>query len=365
MFKSIISSFQSFGKAVFTRIIGFVGGIFGIKPEVVQIPAPPEISNQEVNSTATETKTEEKKEGLIAKAFKTVKKVASATIKAVINAALVTAIIGSQVIASLAIGFGLGYILGYFGVISLGIALIQTAMPMAGAALIASYGLVGLALLGIFGLSLVLNIVVWELLLKHIHKFLSNLIIDETPKSVVVNVTSEMIAKAKQLATEQLKKEEEVITAPAAIAIPTPVTTSKTEVVTHEVVVTAPAVIATPVEVVVDTRPSTSTVEKPEIVPVVIEEVVPEVVDIRPTPEPLKINNAKQLKNQLIKIEEKEIDSILMSYRASDLKKIIGSLNQFISDGLNKGITRDDKKTTLVSEIKKQLQYFNKNSVVA
>jgi uncharacterized membrane protein len=340
MFKSIISKIKTFGQTVVNRIVGFIGGIIGIKPEAIQIPAPPEVTN-EVSDTAESKKTEEKKEGLIAKAFKTVKKVASATIKAVINAALVTAIIGSQVIASLAIGFGLGYILGYFGVISLGIALIQTAMPMAGAALIASYGLVGLALLGIFGLSLVLNIVVWELLLKHIHKFLSNLIIDETPKSVVVNVTSEMIA------------------------IPTPVTTSKTEVVTHGVVVTAPAVIATPVEVVVDTRPSTSTVEKPEIVPVVIEEVVPEVVDIRPTPEPLKINNAKQLKNQLIKIEEKEIDSILMSYRASDLKKIIGSLNQFISDGLNKGITRDDKKTTLVSEIKKQLQYFNKNSVVA
>lgn len=89
MFKNIFSKVQAFGKAVFTRIVGFIGGVIGIKPETVEVPAPPEIANDSLNNAPEKAKAEEEK-GLT-KAYTAVKKAASAAIKAGKQALIVSA----------------------------------------------------------------------------------------------------------------------------------------------------------------------------------------------------------------------------------------------------------------------------------
>jgi hypothetical protein len=393
MFKSIISKIKTFGQTVVNRIVGFIGGIIGIKPEAIQIPAPPEVTN-EVSDTA-ESKTEEKKEGLIKKACTAVKKAAKAAIKAV-EQALITSAQLAYVTVRLAAPFYICSLAWEYaqaqGLVALFIGMWQMGtIPYMILCILIAIGV---------GATLITIETLWSFLLQPIRRFLfrpaqKKQIVTpvtdavETLNQQLVNIenrlkgieansgdieisvekeTASFIANVVKQSVEQAEKRlnDRLTNLEKAIA-PKVTTTAPAEIATPEVI-TAPAEIATPtpVEVVVDICPTTPTEEvKPEIVPVVIEEVVTEVVDIRPTPEPLKINNTKQLKNQLIKIEEKEIDSILMSYRASDLKKIIQSLNQSISDGLNKGSTREDKKTVLVSEIKKQLQYFKKFAVAA
>jgi hypothetical protein len=381
MFKSIISKFQDFSKTVALKVVAFIGGIIGFKPQTVEVPAPPEIANDSNNTT--EAQSEKKEEGFIKKSLGTVKKAASAAIKTVTKVLTVSAQI-AYLAAYFAVPFQViswawdyaqaqGLIAIFMGLWNMG------TIP---------YLIVCIAILIGIGAALITVETLWSALLSPVRRFLfrpthvTNKI--KQPAAKTENITSDVITVVATVVTQQvvttiaqqMKGIEDRLTgietslkgkdSEAAIA-PKVTTTAPAEIATPEVI-TAPAEIATPtpVEVVVDICPTTPTEEvKPEIVPVVIEEVVTEVVDIRPTPEPLKINNTKQLKNQLIKIEEKEIDSILMSYRASDLKKIIQSLNQSISDGLNKGSTREDKKTVLVSEIKKQLQYFKKFAVAA
>jgi hypothetical protein len=369
MFKSIISKFQDFGKTVALKVVAFIGGIIGFKPQTVEVPAPPEIANDSNNTT--EAQSEKKEEGFIKKSLGTVKKAASAAIKTVTKVLTVSAQI-AYLAAYFAVPFQViswawdyaqaqGLIAIFMGLWNMG------TIP---------YLIVCIAILIGIGAALITVETLWSALLSPVRRFLfrpthvTNKI--KQPAAKTENITSDVITVVATVVTQQvvttiaqqMKGIEDRLT-----GIETSLKGKDSEAaIAPKVTTTAPAEIATPtpVEVVVDICPTTPTEEvKPEIVPVVIEEVVTEVVDIRPTPEPLKINNTKQLKNQLIKIEEKEIDSILMSYRASDLKKIIQSLNQSISDGLNKGSTREDKKTVLVSEIKKQLQYFKKFAVAA
>lgn len=350
MFKSIVSKFQSFGKTVVTRIIGFVGGIFGIKPEVVQVPAPPEISNQEANNAPEATE----KEGLIKKAFKAAKKVAVATIKAVIATLVIVTVIGSALITGLAIGYAINYALLYFGIFTLAATLLQTKGVAEGI-------LIALAFIGLVDISVEAAMFANWVFLSRFHKLMWSLVISDKK---VIPATEQIV----EVEAAKTVSPEPTVTTVAINEVEAP----KKEPAMKIQIIETPITSTEEVDAVVDIRPTTTPIEevKPEIVPVVpvvieIEE-ASEVVDtIRPNTEKLKIDNPKELKAQLIEINEKEIDSILMSYRTSDLKKMIESLNKFIQDGLNKGNNRKDKKTALITEIKKQLKFLNKNVAVA
>lgn len=250
MFKSIISKFQSFGKTVVTRIIGFVGGIFGIKPEVVQVPAPPEISNQEANNAPEATE----KEGLIKKAFKAAKKVAVATIKAVIATLVIVTVIGSALITGLAIGYAINYALLYFGVFTLAATLLQTKGVAEGI-------LIALAFIGLVDISVEAAMFANWVFLSRFHKLMWSLVISD--KKVIP-------------ATEQIV---EVEAAKTVSPEPTVTTVAINEQLPKEPAMTI-QIIETPIEqvseTVVDSSPTVTTE------PTVIE--IEEVVDSSPTP---------------------------------------------------------------------------------
>lgn len=334
MFKSIFSNIKSFGKKVVSKILTFVGGIIGIQPQVIESAVPPQTEQVADNKT---------EEGFVKQALKAAKKAVSTAIKVVftfitgvlnfiLDVLIIGLIFGSALGMGLAVAFGINYILIHAGVIALATALWETQG-------VAQIVLLALALIGVVNVAVGVAEVIWYLLLKHIHVFLW---------SIVLRDVSKLIPTEKQIVEVEAK------------AVINEVEVPKKEPAIKFQIIETPI---SSVDAVVDIRPTipTEEVKKPEIVPVVIEieEVVPEVVDIRPTPEPIKlnINNAKELLSQILQI--KDIDSVLLEYRSSDLKSMIATLNKSIPDGINKGNNRKDKKSLLIQEIKKQLQYFN------
>ncbi len=353
MFKSIFSNIKSFGKKVVSKIVAFVGGTIGIQPQVIESAVPPQTEQVADNKT---------EEGFVKQALKATKKAFSKAIKVVftfitgvlnfiLDVLIIGLIFGSALGIGLAVAFGINYILIHAGVIALATALWETQG-------VAQIVLLALALIGVVNVAVGVAEVIWYLLLKHIHVFLW---------SIVLRDVSKLIPTEKQIVEAKAVNQKPTVT-----AVINEVEAPKKEPAMKIQIIETPITSSVEVDAVVDIRPTTTPIEevKPEIVPVVpvvieIEE-ASEVVDtIRPNTEKLKIDNPKELKAQLIEINEKEIDSILMSYRTSDLKKMIESLNKFIQDGLNKGNNRKDKKTALITEIKKQLKFLNKNVAVA
>jgi hypothetical protein len=381
MFKSIISKIKTFGQTVVNRIVGFIGGIIGIKPEAIQIPAPPEVTN-EVSDTAKEVKSEEKKEGVLNKAFNTVKKAVTTAIKAVFslivdvlnlffNIVIFSLIIGSVLGLGLATAYAINYILIHLGIIALATTLWETKA-------VAEIGLLVLALVGVVNITSAIAEVIWYLLLKRIHIFLWSVLFRDAlkniPTNTIVDIDSSPTKNINLEFSNGVYNKEEITT----VVDPRP--TKKEPAMTMKIIEVPVSSVEKVSETVTtnevkdvdifDSIPVVIEIEEilPEIVPVVIEieEEVPTVVDTRPTksePIKLKIDNQKELLSQIMQTED--IDSVLWDYRSSDLKSVIATLNKSIPDGINKGNNRKDKKSLLIQEIKKQLQYFNKNVVVA
>ena len=381
MFKSIISKIKTFGQTVVNRIVGFIGGIIGIKPEAIQIPAPPEVTN-EVSDTAKEVKSEEKKEGVLNKAFNTVKKAVTTAIKAVFslivdvlnlffNIVIFSLIIGSVLGLGLATAYAINYILIHLGIIALATTLWETKA-------VAEIGLLVLALVGVVNITSAIAEVIWYLLLKRIHIFLWSVLFRDAlkniPTNTIVDIDSSPTKNINLEFSNGVYNKEEITT----VVDPRP--TKKEPAMTMKIIEVPVSSVEKVSETVTTNEvkdidifnsiPVVIEIEEilPEIVPVVIEieEEVPTVVDTRPTksePIKLKIDNQKELLSQIMQTED--IDSVLWDYRSSDLKSVIATLNKSIPDGINKGNNRKDKKSLLIQEIKKQLQYFNKNVVVA
>jgi hypothetical protein len=335
MFKSIISKIKTFGQTVVNRIVGFIGGIIGIKPEAIQIPAPPEVTN-EVSDTAKEVKSEEKKEGVLNKAFNTVKKAVTTAIKAVFslivdvlnlffNIVIFSLIIGSVLGLGLATAYAINYILIHLGIIALATTLWETKA-------VAEIGLLVLALVGVVNITSAIAEVIWYLLLKRIHIFLWSVLFRDAlkniPTNTIVDIDSSPTKNINLEFSNGVYNKEEITT----VVDPRP--TKKEPAMTMKIIEVPVSSVEKVSETVTtnevkdvdifDSIPVVIEIEEilPEIVPVVIEieEEVPTVVDTRPTksePIKLKIDNQKELLSQIMQTED--IDSVLWDYRSSDL----------------------------------------------
>ena len=394
MFKSIVSKFQNFGKAVFSRITAFIGGIIGIKPETVEIPAPPEIENS-VNNTAPEAT--EEKEGLIKKAFKTAKKAVVTAIKAVsnlildvlnlfLNIVIFILIIGSVLGLGLATAYAVNYALIHLGVIALATTLWETKA-------LAEISLLVLALIGVVNITSAIAEVIWYLLLKRIHIFLWSVLFRDALKNIPTNTIVDIdsspakninleffngVYKETVVDSRPTKKEPamtmKIVEVPVSSAETVSETVTTNEVKDVDIFDSTPVVIEIE-EILPEIVPVVIEIEesKPEIVPVVIEtKEVSEVVDSRPAKETkLNLDNPNELLAQLQSFDSKKLIEVLNSYHCSKLKTIIKSLNSHIPNGLNKGCDREPKKgnapkTFLMNEISKQLSYIsNSQSKVA
>lgn len=382
MFKSIVSKFQDFGKAVVTKIVGFIGGVFGIKPQIVEIPAPPEISDVQANNSP---EVSEPKEGLIKKAFKTAKKAVVTAIKAVFtfiadvlnflfDMLIICVIVASVVGLGLITAYGINYALVHLGIIALAITLWETQG-------VAQITLLVLALIGVTEVNFWLATIVWHLILKPIHIFLWSILLRDVSKRIIPIDTTNADPIAKQINLEFFNgvynKEEITVVDPRPTKkepamtmkiVEVPVSSAETvsETVTTNEVKDVDIFDSTPVVIEIEES-------KPEIVPVVIEtKEVSEVVDSRPAKETkLNLDNPNELLAQLQSFDSKKLIEVLNSYHCSKLKTIIKSLNSHIPNGLNKGCDREPKKgnapkTFLMNEISKQLSYIsNSQSKVA
>jgi hypothetical protein len=329
MFKSIISKIKTFGQTVVNRIVGFIGGIIGIKPEAIQIPAPPEVTN-EVSDTA-ESKTEEK-EGFVKKtlkqAFQIAKKVAIATIKAVYAVTVVAAFV--------AFNYACYTLISRSGMIALIVSMWQ-------AGGVAELGVILLANIGACAVQILsFELLTWALSLVSSKK--------KTPVAIPVEVVVEVdLATTKPTA---ITTPEVVITAPAVVATPTPVTTTETEVV-----LTA-----------VDSSPAVNTTPTKEVTPVVIEiedeDEVEETVDSSPVP-PTNINHPLSM---LFVLDEATLTKELTELNMEAIKKMIVALNshlkapQKVSSHPPKNTPKGEGKNVLINRIKRQVKDIRANN---
>ncbi len=349
MFKSIISKIKTFGQTVVNRIVGFIGGIIGIKPEAIQIPAPPEVTN-EVSDTAKEVKSEEKKEGVLNKAFNTVKKAVTTAIKAVFslivdvlnlffNIVIFSLIIGSVLGLGLATAYAINYILIHLGIIALATTLWETKA-------VAEIGLLVLALVGVVNITSAIAEVIWYLLLKRIHIFLWSVLFRDALKNIPTNTIVDIDSSpAKNINLEFFNgvyKETVVDSRPTKkeptmtmkfVEVPvSSIETTITEVVKDVDNNSIPVVIEIEeiqpeiVPVVIEIEES-----KPEIVPVVIEtKEVSEVVDSRPTKESRQ-DELNKLKISELKAIVREINKQLpASNRIGSRGEKIAIINRII-----------------------------------
>lgn len=374
MFKSVISSFQSFGKAVFTRIVGFVGGIFGIKPEVVQIPAPPEIINETVNNSKSET-TEEKEEGFIKKSLGAAKKAASATIKAVQTVLMVSA-----KATYMAVRYAtpvVAYSLAWDYAVSSG--LVTLFMTFWNMGTIPYFITCALILIGV-GTMMIAVETLWGGLLYPVKRLLFRskkqaqtevepvqskedeeigfteglaemaFYVIETVEKIVQQSEKRLGDRLSSLEKAIIATPEVVITAPAVVTTPTPVTTTETEVV-----LTA-----------VDSSPVVNTTPTEEVVPVVIEieDEVEETVDSSPVP-PTNINHPLSM---LFVLDEATLTQELTELNMEAIKKMIVALNshlkapQKVSSHPPKNTPKGEGKNVLINRIKRQVKDIRANN---
>jgi len=378
MFKSIISKIKTFGQTVVNRIVGFIGGIIGIKPEAIQIPAPPEVTN-EVSDTAESKKTEEKKEGLIAKAFKTVKKVASATIKTVqivLQGVYLTVRYATPVVA---------YSIAWEYAKANGLAALFMALWNTGT--IPYFIICALVLVGVGTLAISIEML-WGVLL-YPAKYL--LFPRQAPAPIkkaqptaktakTENITSDVITVIATIVTQQvvttmtqqMKGIEDRLT-----GIETSLKGKDSEAaIAPEVTITAPAEIVTPttnleveVATVVDSSPAVIAPTPVEVAQTVLatketSEVVEEAVDSSPAIDhPL---------SKLFTLSEDKLIKELAKTNMEDLKKIIAFLNthvkapEKIGSHVPSKTPKGEGKNILISRIKRQIQDIRaKNQVVA
>jgi hypothetical protein len=344
MFKSIVSKFQNFGKAVFSRITAFIGGIIGIKPETVEIPAPPEIENS-VNNTAPEATESEEKEGLIKKAFKTAKKAVVTAIKAVsnlildvlnlfLNIVIFILIIGSVLGLGLATAYAVNYALIHLGVIALATTLWETKA-------LAEISLLVLALIGVVNITSAIAEVIWYLLLKRIHIFLWSVLFRDALKNIPTNTIVDVDSSpAKNINLEFFngvyKKEEIPVVVDSRPTKKEPAMTMKiveVPVSSAETVSTTITEVIKDVDIFSNFTPVVIEIEeaKPEIVPAVIEiEEIPTVVDSRPTKESRQ-DELNKLKISELKAMVREINKQLpASNRIGSRGEKIAIINRII-----------------------------------
>ena len=328
MFKSIISNFQSFGKKVVSKIVAFVGGIFGVKPQVVESAVPPQVVEQVANKTEAQT---EEKEGFVKKtlkqAFQIAKKVAIATIKAVYAVTVVAAFV--------AFNYACYTLISTSGMIALIVSMWQ-------AGGVAELGVILLANIGACAVQILsFELLTWALSLVSSKK--------KTPVIPVEVVVEVDLATTKPTA---ITTPEVVITAPAVVATPTPVTTTETEVVLTAVD-SSPAAIATPTK---------------EVTPVVIEiedeDEVEETVDSSPVP-PTNINHPLSM---LFVLDEATLTKELTELNMEAIKKMIAALNshlkapQKVSSHPPKNTPKGEGKNVLINRIKRQVKDIRANN---
>jgi hypothetical protein len=370
MFKSIVSNLQAFGKAVVTRIIGFIGGIFAIKPETVESAIPP-VANEEVND-ATKAKTEEKKEGLIKKACTAVKKAASAAIKAVqivLQGVYLTVRYATPVVA---------YSIAWEYAKANGLAALFMALWNTGT--IPYFIICALVLVGVGTLAISIEML-WGVLLYPAKYLLFPRqapapIKKAQPTAKTENITSDVITVIATIVTQQvvttMKGIEDRLT-----GIETSLKGKDSEAaIAPEVTTTAPAEIVTPttnleveVATVVDSSPAVIAPTPVEVAQTVLatketSEVVEEAVDSSPAIDhPL---------SKLFTLSEDKLIKELAKTNMEDLKKIIAFLNthvkapEKIGSHVPSKTPKGEGKNILISRIKRQIQDIRaKNQVVA
>jgi hypothetical protein len=371
MFKSIISKFQDFGKAVVTKIVGFIGGVFGIKPQIVEIPAPPEISDVQANNSP---EVSEPKEGLIKKACTTVKKAASAAIK---TAQTILKVMAQTTYVVVRYGTPIiAYSAAWNYVQAQGITAIFMGLWNMGTL---PYFILCMAIvIGIFA-TMTIAEMLWSALLNPIRRFLfrpaqktqpAKQPVEQKKESITTNeaitiistVVAQQFSQEIKSVSDRLTNLEaiatpEAIVAPAAIAIPTPVTTTEIEVVVPTAVDSSPAAITTPTSVTT-TETEVVTVEIKEVL-----EVVEKAVDSSPAIDhPL---------TKLFVLDEEKLIEELAKTNMEDLKKIIAFLNSHVKAPKKIGshvpqkTPKGEGKNILISRIKRQIQEIRaKNQVV-
>lgn len=355
MFKSIFSKVQAFGKAVITRITAFAGGIIGIKPQIVEIPAPPEIANN--SSNAPEAKTEEK-EGLVKKVFKTVKKAASATIKTVKQALIVSAQI-AYMVAHFAVPFQIislaweyaqaqGLVAIFIGLWNMG------TIP---------YFILCIAILIGAGAAMITVVTLWSALLHPIRRFLfpikqaKSVVEQVQPKEnkeaemafYVIETVEKIVQRIENRLDERLVAIETMLKydAPQAIAA---LEKSETEEVNTVVDSSPAAVITTSVPVAIEITDETDEIE--------------ETVDSSPVP-PTNINHPLSM---LFVLKDEQLTKELTELNMETLKKTIVALNshvkapQKVSSHSPKNAKKGEGKAILVNRIKQQIKMIRENN---
>jgi hypothetical protein len=340
MFKSIISKFQDFGKAVVSRIVGFVGGIFGVKPETVEVPAPPEISDVQANNSPEVSEPK----GLIKKTFQTVKK-----------ALLVSAQI-AYMIAHFAVPFQMlslaweyaqaqGLVAIFIGLWNMG------TLP---------YFILCIAILLGVGAALITIETLWSALLYPVRRFLFPVKQAQQPVTVtvepiqseedeedalyIISTVEKIIKQTEDRLDERLVAIETMLNA-QAIATPT---INKEEVKT--VVDSSPAVVIT--------------TSAPEVVPVVIE--IEETVDSSPSPVPP--TDISHPLSMLFVLDEATLTQELTELNMEAIKKMITALNshlkapQKVSSHPPKNTPKGEGKNVLINRIKRQVKDIRANN---
>jgi len=350
MFKSIFSKFQDFGKAIFTRIVGFIGGVIGIKPETVEVPAPPEIANDSPNAPE-EAKTEEEK-GLT-KAYTAVKKAASAAIKAVKQALLISAqvaYVAVRVLVPLQIftmaweyAQAQGLIALFVGFWNMG------SIPYLVLCILIGIG-VGAVMISIETL--------WSFLLTPIRRFLFRRPVAQQQPVTVEPIQPEEDALYIISTVEKIIKRTEDRLDERLVAIETmlkydaPQIVAALEKAETEEVITA-----------VDSSPAVTTTSAPVVIEITDDNEVEGTVDSSPVPpnHPL---------SKLFVLDEKQLTKELTELTELTLKKMIVALNshlkapQKVSSHSPKNAKKGEGKTILVNRIKKQIEMIRENNQV-
>lgn len=356
MFKNIFSKVQAFGKAVFTRIVGFIGGVIGIKPETVEVPAPPEIANDSLNNAPEKAKTEEEK-GLT-KAYTAVKKATSAAIKAVKQGLIASAQL-AYMVAHFAVPF---QILSLAWEYAQAQGLVAIFMGLWNMGTLPYMILCILIAIGIG--SLIVSVeALWSALLQPIRRFLFRRpVAQQQPVTVepiqpeedalyIISTVEKIIKRTEDRLDERLVAIETMLKydAPQAIAA---LEKSETEEVNTVVDSSPAAVITTSVPVAIEITDETETDE------------IEETVDSSPVP-PTNINHPLSM---LFVLKDEQLTKELTELNMETLKKTIVALNshvkapQKVSSHSPKNAKKGEGKAILVNRIKQQIKMIRENN---
>lgn len=351
MFKNIFSKVQAFGKAVFTRIVGFIGGVIGIKPETVEVPAPPEIANDSLNNAPEKAKAEEEK-GLT-KAYTAVKKAASAAIKAGKQALIVSAQL-AYMVAHFAVPFQIlslaweyaqaqGLVAIFMGLWNMG------TLP---------YFILCMAIVIGIGTLMITVETLWSALLYPIRRFLfpikAQQIITVEPISeedgedadalYIISTVEKIVQRLENRLDERLVAIETMLKYDAPQIVAALEKAETEEVITA--VDSSPAVTTTPAPVVIEDENEEETVDSSPVFPTSI---------------------SHPLSNLFI-LDETSLTKELTALKMETLKKIIVALNshvkapQKVSSHPPKNTPKGEGKNVLINRIKRQVKDIRANN---